>query len=160
MSNCLLNFSVHSHNQSPVDVCVCPCDGCYSRHCGASLSSSHRSGRLSVRDAYSSLCTCRCGCGRVFSPGRGVCSFSRDGSLCGGCASHGLCPLCFVASPTGHCIAPLDACWLWPGREVGQMVRGNSRGTVTQVQEEHVKRYPEPTVYHGSDPGVVWWRKC
>lgn len=40
------------------------------------------------------------------------------------------------------------------------MVRDNSQGTVNQVQELHVKRYPESTVYHGSDPGCVWWGRC
>lgn len=149
MSNCLLNFFVHSHNQSPVYVCVCPYSGRCGPRCAASLSSSHHSVRLSVRGAYSSPCTCCHGCDQVFSPahGRGVCSFSHDGSPCDGCASRGgLCPPCFAASPMGHCIAPLDACGLWPGMEA------------TEVQGELVKCYPEPTVRCGSDPGFVGWR--
>lgn len=154
MSSCLLNFSVHFHNQSPVYVCVYPCGGCCSRHCAASLSSSHHSGRLSVHGAYSSLYTCHHGCDLAFSPAPGACSFSHVGSPCGGCASQsGLCPLCFVASPMFHCFAPLHACSLWPGTEVCQVVPSSSLQAVTEVQEGSLKCRPWPAVCCG--PGYV-----
>lgn len=157
MSNCLLNFSVHFHNQSPVYVCVYPCGGCCSRHCAASLSSSLHSGRLSVHGAYSSPCISRHGCDHAFSPapGRGACSFSHGGGPCGGCASRvGLCPLCFVTSPMSHCVAPLHACSLWPGAEVCQLVQSSSQQAV-KVRGGCANCRPEPTVCCGSDPGYV-----
>lgn len=159
MSNCLLNFVVHSHDQSPVYVCVCLCDVCCSRHCGASLSASHHGGPLSVHGVYSFLCTCPRGCVRAFSPapGHGVCSFSRGESHCGGCAAcSGRCPLCAVASPRDRCIDPLDVCSLWPRAQVGQMIQSSCQGTVTEVQEEHTTpwHYPESMEQCDSAPGV------